>query len=219
MNYLKRFFSIFSNFLTQGSNISDNVTKGKYVRVRSRFLMSNVCIGSYSYISPNSSIRNTNIGRFCSIGENFISGAAIHPTDRLSTSPVFYSTLNQCGFYLSKENKIKEYENVSIGHDVFIGANVIVLSGVTIGNGAIVAAGAVVTKDVPDYAVVGGIPAKIIKYRFSEDRIKKLKNISWWNWQENELKNVERYFNDIDGFINKYYQHFDENINNNNNVQ
>ncbi len=93
-----------------------------------------------------------------------------------------------------------------IGNDVLIMYNAMVLSGVTIGDGAIVGAGAVVTKDVPPYAIVAGNPARVIKYRFSEEQIKALLQIRWWNWTDKEIRNFEKYFHDVDTFITKAYE-------------
>jgi len=179
-------------------NMNDKV---KYI---APFNFFKVTIGDYSYISLNSNITNTEIGKFCSIGPNFCCGLGIHPTNGISTSPMFYSTAKQNGISLVFENKIQESKKTMIGNDVFIGANVIVIDGVTIGDGAVIGAGAVVTKDVPPYAIVAGVPAKIIKYRFTEIQISKLLNIQWWNFEENELTDIEKYFFDIDTLIEKY---------------
>lgn len=161
-------------------------------------------IDDYSYISINSNISFTRIGKFCSIGPNFISGWGIHPTNGISTSPMFYSTLGQNGTTLSKENKIDEHKQILIGNDVFIGANVTVLDGVTIGDGAVIGAGAVVSKDIPAYAIAVGCPVKILRYRFNQDQIGKLLKIKWWEFPEDKLQDVERMFFDVEQFIQKY---------------
>ena len=204
LRLIKRFFSVFPNLFLRNTNVCDNVVKGRNVKLYSRYLLSNVEIGDYSYIGPNCSVKNTSIGRYCSIGENFISGLGIHPVDGLSTSPLFYSTRRQLGTRLVNQNKIEEYKPVSIGNDVFIGANVMILSGVNIGDGAIIAAGAVVTKDVPAYAVTGGVPSRVIKYRFTEEQIAQLLKIQWWNWDSDRQLEIVDYFNDIEGFIKQY---------------
>ena len=163
-------------------------------------------IGDYSYIAYNSNISNTTIGKFCSIGPNFLCGWGIHPLDGISTSPMFYSTRKQNGMTLSKVDKIEERKQIVIGNDVFIGANVTVLDGVTIGDGAVIGAGAVVSKDIPPYAVAVGCPIKIVKYRFDDEKIEALKRIKWWEFDEERLKEVERFFFDVDGFIKKQNQ-------------
>lgn len=146
------------------------------------------------------------IGRYCSISRT----ARIwnnHSLDCVTTSPI----LDHMGFYPWEWNDkiryyIKEYGThsgniapfdsaisdnrpVSIGNDVWIGANALILPGVHIGDGAVVAAGAVVTKDVEEYAIVGGVPAKLIKYRFNKADREKLLKIQWWNWTQEEIKN------------------------------
>ena len=93
---------------------------------------------------------------------------------------------------------------VTIGNDVWIGANVCILPGISIGDGAVLAAGAVITKDVPPYAIVGGVPAKVIKYRFSEDIIKKLLKIKWWNWEEEKVKKNKDLFYDPVKFVERF---------------
>lgn len=157
-----------------------------------------------TYIAGNSVISISQIGKFCSIGPNFLCGWGIHPVNGLSTAPMFYSTLKQNGRTLSKEDKITERKKITIGNDVFIGANVTVLDGITIGDGAVIGAGAVVSKDIPPYAIAVGCPIKIIRYRFSEENINKLLKIKWWDFDEQKLTDVEKYFFDTDSFIKKY---------------
>ena len=170
-------------------------------RVYPPFFLHNIKLGSYSYIAHNSHISHCNIGKFCSIGPNFCCGLGIHPTNGISTSPMFYSTAKQNGFSICKENKLAEFAQTLIGNDVFIGANVTILDGITISDGAVIGAGAVVTKDIPPYAIVGGVPAKIIRYRFDEDTIKRLLEKRWWDGDESSLYNVERLFFDINTYV------------------
>lgn len=158
-------------------------------------------IGSFTSISPNARISMTDIGRFCSIGPNFISGWGIHPIDGISTCRVFYSKDYVLGASFSDNNKIEERKRIKIGNDVWIGMNCSVLDGLVVGDGAVIAAGAVVTKDVPPYAIVGGVPARIIKYRFDEETIEKFLKIKWWNFSHNKLKEVSLHFFDVKEFI------------------
>ncbi|WP_084759090.1 CatB-related O-acetyltransferase [Subdoligranulum variabile] len=119
--------------------------------------------------------------------------------------PGFFSIKTEGICSYTQEQRFEEYRYVDddkryfceIGNDVWIGSDVIILQGVKIGNGAIVASGAVVTKDVPDFAIVGGVPAKIIRYRFTKDEINFLNQLQWWNRQEKWIQNHALYFSDI----------------------
>jgi acetyltransferase-like isoleucine patch superfamily enzyme len=182
-----------------GNSAIDNT-----VKLYEPYQVINCSIGAYTYLSNNSSVFNTQIGRFCSIGPNFICGRGIHSTDGISTSPMFYSTLKQNGITLSGSDKIEEFKNIVIGNDVLIGMNVVILDGVRVGDGAVIGAGAVVNKDIPPYAIAAGVPAKVVKYRFREDIIEKLLKIKWWNWDIGKLREVEVYFHDIEQFVDKY---------------
>ncbi len=181
---------------------SNNVV-GKNVLLYSPSHISDSIIGDYTYIAMNPYMSRTNIGKFCSIGPNLVCGWGIHPINGISTAPMFYSTMKQNGMTLSTVDKVEERKPISIGNDVFIGANVTVLDGVTIGDGAVIGAGAVVSKDIPPYAVAVGCPIRIIKYRLKHDQIAELQRIKWWE-DEEKLKDVEKLFFDVDGFISLY---------------
>jgi virginiamycin A acetyltransferase len=164
-------------------------------------VLTNVKIDKGTYLSINSKISYTTIGKFCSVGPNLTCGWGIHPINGISTSPVFYSIKKQAGFTLSSKNKVQERKLIKIGNDVFIGANVTILDGISIGDGAVIGAGAVVSKDIPPYAIAIGCPIKIIKYRFPPSEIKKLLKIQWWDKDSSILELVESHFFNIESFI------------------
>lgn len=174
---------------------------GKCTKVVAPFFLHGVRLGDYSYIAKNSTISNCVIGKFCSIGPNFCCGLGVHPTNGISTAPMFYSTARQNGMTLCKEDKVEESKQTIIGNDVFIGANATVLDGVKIADGAVIGAGAVVVDDIPPYGIAVGVPAKVVKYRFDSETIKALLEKQWWNGTEEDLKSVERDFWDIGTFI------------------
>lgn len=130
------------------------------------------------------------IGKFCSIacGARFLFTSANHKVDSLSTYPfpIFFEEwdLNIKNITSAWDNK----GNIVIGNDVWIGFEAVILSGVTIGDGAIIGTRAVVTKDVPPYTIVGGIPAKPIRKRFSDDVISELLRLKWWDWPKRKIK-------------------------------
>jgi len=180
------------------SFMKNNVTTEEYVTIQQSHLDSWIklqkraeiirCkIGSYSYLSTNARAIETSIGKFCSIASNTIIGCGDHPTSWPSTSPTFYSPFHQVGCTFASTSEFSELESVSIGNDCWVGANAVIRNGVNIGNGAIIAAGGVVTKNVPDYAIVGGVPAKIIRFRFDDKIIKDLLSVKWWDFPEEVL--------------------------------
>lgn len=134
-------------------------------------------------------MRNCKIGSFCSVAENVKIGFGNHPINRISTSPVFYTSRNIFGKSFCVDESVKEFHETFIGNDVLIGANVFIKDGINIGDGAIVGAGSVVTKDVDPYEVVGGNPARHLKYRFNETLRKKIISLQWWDWSDEELAN------------------------------
>jgi acetyltransferase-like isoleucine patch superfamily enzyme len=177
------------NIVVTQSNIKTNVVIGS----DSYIYMSK--IDSYTYTGRNVSIMNTTIGKFCSIARNVSIGTGDHPINFISTSPVFYSTNNPFGINLVDCDKYEELSAVTIGNDVWIGVNAVIKNGISIGNGAIIGANAVVTKNVPPYAIVVGIPAKIMKYRFDVQKINEIEASNWWDWDIAKIKQ------EIDEFI------------------
>lgn len=147
------------------------------------------------------------IGAFCSINPTAQIGSTNHPLHLVSSHPMLYDCINFDFIDSLKKESLKnisKQKKIKIGNDVWIGTNAIILPSVTIGDGAVIGAGAVVTKDVPPYAIVGGVPAKILKYRFEDSVIEKLLRIKWWEWSDEKIKKNIEYFYDIDSFINKF---------------
>ena len=106
---------------------------------------------------------------------------------------------------ITPHGKPTKRKKVKIGNDVWLGRNVLITNGADIGNGVIAGAGAVITKDVPDYAIVAGVPARIIRYRYSKRQIEALNQIQWWNWPDEKIRdNYEDFYLDVDEFIKKY---------------
>ena len=145
-------------------------------------------IGAFSYVGHGSKLYETSIGRYCSIASNVLCGPVQHPTDRFSSHLVAF---DGCGPFRKSADFAKvrndlpfsaNFAKTIIGNDVWIGANATIMRGVTIGDGAIIGAGAVVTSDVPPYAIVVGVPGKVLRYRFDADLIARLQLLDWWRY-------------------------------------
>lgn len=201
-----------SNRITFSSKVSSKTKlEGSNIIKNSNIVSSSV--GFASYLQNGSYLPHSKIGKFSSIGENVKVVEWKHPIDRISTSP---STYNSCSNPLfSVKNKYQFNEKdftkngflVEIGNDVWIGSNVLIKAGVVIGDGAVVGMGAVVTKDVPPFAIVGGVPAKVIKYRFDEENISKILENPWWNCSPDKVKDLNFDYNNYEKFLkeNKFH--------------
>lgn len=171
----------------------------EYNRIYRRSYLRTTRVGRMSYIAENSRVGFASIGAFCSIGPNIsLGGLGWHPNDGLSTHPAFYSSTLKAGrsFIQPGEgiSEDKELPFTQVGNDVWMGVGCTVLDGVHIGDGAIIAAGAVVTRDVPDFAIVGGVPARIIRYRFDEATIAALTAWRWWDLPYPQIELLKPHF-------------------------
>lgn len=172
----------------------------KTSKVESGSSVLNSSFGRHSYCGYNCTIINTDVGSFCSISDNVLIGPASHSMNWLSTSPVFVgkkdSIKKKYSFHLSPET-----ERTIIGNDVWIGEGVKIKAGIKIGNGAVIGMGSIVTKDVGDYEVYGGNPAKLLKKRFKDEIIEELKVIKWWEFEDKLLYKFAPYVIDVEEFI------------------
>lgn len=174
-------------------------------------------MGMGSYIGEHTTL-SARVGRFCSISNNVLCNPSVHPYTEpfVTTSPCFFS-LNpahlQCGSTFAKEQLFNEKRVVdkknnialSIGNDVWIGERVFLVGGIQIGDGAMVLAGAIVTKDVPPYAIVGGVPARVIRYRYDDETINWLLSIKWWNNTKEWFEQNWQLMTDIEK-LKEYYK-------------
>lgn len=164
-------------------------TFGEYNTIYDNVVLNQVDLGSFTYIAQDSIISRTSIGKFCSIGPRVMCGLGKHPSRTfVSTHPLFFSNQLQAQISFSDDSYFDEFKPIEIGNDVWVGANVIILDGVKIGNGAIIGAGSIVTKDVDPYAIVAGVPAQTVRYRFSDEQIDWLMDLKWWDFDVEWLK-------------------------------
>ena len=196
---------IWKNTFVCDTKIGENSIIGDFSRVQNCVLKENVSIqrnslmfnttmGDYSYVGKNFTSWYANIGKFCSISWNVSIGGANHDYERVTSHAFLYSP--QFGFLHNDEIGYDRFtDNCTIGNDVWIGCHAVICRNVSIGDGAVIAAGAVVTKDVPPYAIVAGVPAKIIKYRYKKIYIERLQKIKWWNFPVEVIKDNFEIFN------------------------
>lgn len=183
--FLRKYRKLFknNNSVRLGAEVK-NTSLGKNINISRYCFVSGSSIGDYTSIGRSTIVINSNIGRFCSISWNVSIGATSHDYNRLTTHAFPY--ISYYGFVKKDQRFIV---NTELGHDVWIGANCIIMPGLKIGNGAVIGAGSVVTKDVADFEIVYGVPAKSKGFRFDEKSMVEVLQMEWWIWDDNKLRN------------------------------
>ncbi|MFA6243590.1 MAG: CatB-related O-acetyltransferase [Candidatus Hydrogenedentales bacterium] len=165
-----------------------------------------VTIGKFTYGIRRSSIpiltsgTRISIGSYCSIAPGVVFVVGRHRIENVSTFPF------RAGFLEGGRSDDEEIhpESITIGHDVWVGSRSLIVASATVGHGAVIAAGSVVVKDVPPYAVVAGVPARVVKMRFDPERVQKLLEIAWWDWPDARIRaNIDLFYGDPDEFIRR----------------
>ena len=174
----------------------------KTSKIESGSLFVNSIMGKHSFCGYDCQIINTEIGSFCSISNNVVIGGGRHPMEWVSMSPVFYEGKDSVKKKFSEHVRIPN-QKVAIGHDVWIGEKVLIAQGVKIGTGAVIGMGSVVTRDVEAYAIVAGVPAKLIRNRFTNEMIQNLLDSEWWNLPEDNLKILAEYIDNPVEFLER----------------
>lgn len=198
---------IYKNCVVKDSTINKGATIGDFSRIERTYLDNGVIIqrnnmiydteiGRYTYTGRNTTIWNSKIGKFCSLSWNVNIGGANHDYNRITTHSFLYS--NDFGLKPVDELGYDRFINEPciIGNDVWIAAGATICRNVKIGTGAVIGAGAVVTRDVEPYSIVAGVPAKVLKKRFSDDIIEILLRTNWWDLPSDVIKNNYVIFND-----------------------
>ena len=211
--YLRYLISIFSWKKISYPDVSlfsywdDNSTFTKYTKIGYGVRLLGSHIGKYTRISKNCSLLFTSIGNFSSLAGNIQLGAGRHPLSHASTSQLFYNTNSLFNKWV-KPIDYKQNLPIKIGNDVWIGSNCFIKGGITIGDGVVIGTRSVVTKDIPPYAIVAGVPAKIIRYRFGPEVIAKLMEIKWWDFTDAKIDELIDFFREPDitlDVLNKYF--------------
>jgi acetyltransferase-like isoleucine patch superfamily enzyme len=176
---------------------------GKYNTIYPGAVLEQVRIGDFSYVADDSMVTDAEIGKFCCIGPQVLIGLGLHPSrEFISIHPAFYSPLGQAQIAFADRPYFAEHARTVIGNDVWIGARAVIAGGVAIGDGAIIGTGAVVVGDVPAFVIVGGVPARVIRSRFTPEQIEKITKCRWWDMEASMLEKDFRAFHDFESFSN-----------------
>lgn len=213
--FLKRIHVDITKFYFSFENVPISAIERSINHIRKE---ENVSIGRKTYTTKGTIDDYSNvdsIGSFTSINTRASIGGGNHPMYFVSTHPFLYGAQDKSVYekndFIEKSIDIsKGNPKIAIGNDVWIATNAVILPGVTIGDGAVIGAGAIVTKDIPPYAIAVGVPAKIIKYRFSKEIIEGLLKIKWWNWPDEKIKANIDYFYDPEKFVAKFLPEIEE---------
>jgi acetyltransferase-like isoleucine patch superfamily enzyme len=196
-----------NNIVSEHVTIAEDVIVNKselheYSRLKKNVEFRESVLGAYSYVSSGCVVNKSIIGKFTSVGPGTFIGLWEHNTDVSTHSFYLYETSGQ--FVKGYQNYKRDHIETIVGNDVWIGANVCIQKGVTVGNGAIIGSGAIVTKDVLPYSIVVGNPAKILRYRFSEEDIEMFLHSKWWDFSRAELQEMvnNKLFENFDSFKN-----------------